>query len=156
MDSKLLSQLRDIHLPTAISWWPLAPGWYIIIALSMMIIAFFAIRYWRIWKFRQQAINAVTDLAHEFTQSQYAPSIIAKLNKLLKQMALTCSRNPSVASLYGQAWLEYLDQTGKTHAFTQGAGRLLISTPYQHQNAKNALPLFKLAEKWIRRQRRCK
>ena len=24
--------LRDLHLPDAISWWPLAPGWWLAIA----------------------------------------------------------------------------------------------------------------------------
>ena len=34
-----LDQLRDIHLPEPISWWPLAPGWWllIIIALALMV-----------------------------------------------------------------------------------------------------------------------
>ena len=25
--------LRDLHLPEAIGWWPLAPGWWVVIAL---------------------------------------------------------------------------------------------------------------------------
>ena len=25
--------LRDLHLPEAIGWWPLAPGWWVVVAL---------------------------------------------------------------------------------------------------------------------------
>ena len=28
--------LRDLHLPDAIGWWPLAPGWWVLIALSLL------------------------------------------------------------------------------------------------------------------------
>ena len=27
--------LRDLHLPEAISWWPLAPGWWLLIAFAV-------------------------------------------------------------------------------------------------------------------------
>ena len=28
--------LRDLHLPDAISWWPLAPGWWIVLGLALI------------------------------------------------------------------------------------------------------------------------
>jgi len=31
--------LRDIHLPDPISWWPIAPGWWMIIASVILVIA---------------------------------------------------------------------------------------------------------------------
>lgn len=31
-----LSQLRDIHTPDPISWWPLAPGWWILAGLIIL------------------------------------------------------------------------------------------------------------------------
>ena len=31
MQADSLAQLRDIQLPEPISWWPLAPGWWVLI-----------------------------------------------------------------------------------------------------------------------------
>ena len=37
--------LRDIHLPEAIFWWPLAPGWWILAGATLLfIIVFFVSR----------------------------------------------------------------------------------------------------------------
>ena len=35
-----LSQLRDIHTPDPISWWPLAPGWWILAGLVIIGLVF--------------------------------------------------------------------------------------------------------------------
>ena len=35
MDPKQIP-LRDLHLPEGIGWWPLAPGWWVVIALVMI------------------------------------------------------------------------------------------------------------------------
>lgn len=37
-----LAQLKDIHLPTPIGWWPLAPGWYILMGLILFLVIIFA------------------------------------------------------------------------------------------------------------------
>ena len=37
--------LRDLHLPDAIGWWPLAPGWWIVIAV-LAITALALLRKW--------------------------------------------------------------------------------------------------------------
>ena len=37
MDPELLP-LRDLHLPEMVGWWPLAPGWWFLIALAAAVI----------------------------------------------------------------------------------------------------------------------
>ena len=44
MNQDPLAQLRDIHLPEAIGWWPPAPGWWIL-ALLLLVSTVFSIRY---------------------------------------------------------------------------------------------------------------
>ena len=38
----LSEQLRDIHLPEAVSWWPLAIGWWVLGFLAIIAIAVLA------------------------------------------------------------------------------------------------------------------
>ncbi|MBT3527943.1 MAG: DUF4381 domain-containing protein, partial [Porticoccaceae bacterium] len=33
MQGDPLAELRGIHLPDPISWWPLAPGWWVLIVI---------------------------------------------------------------------------------------------------------------------------
>ena len=42
-----LAQLRDIHLPDGVAWWPPAPGWWLLLLLLAVIGAL-------IWRYRQQ------------------------------------------------------------------------------------------------------
>ncbi|MEM8682735.1 MAG: DUF4381 domain-containing protein [Pseudomonadota bacterium] len=30
--------IRDLHLPPEISWWPLAPGWWVILAIVAIVL----------------------------------------------------------------------------------------------------------------------
>ena len=40
----MLSQLAPLREPMAISWWPLAPGWWIVVALCIAMLT-----GWVIW-----------------------------------------------------------------------------------------------------------
>ena len=54
-----LSQLRDIHLPEPISPWPPAPGWWILLVLSILLIVgtgYSVARYLNSRKYRREAL----------------------------------------------------------------------------------------------------
>ena len=57
-----LAQLRDIHLPETVGLWPLAPGWWLLIALIIGALVT-GIIYWRRRyqsnAFKRQAINHI-------------------------------------------------------------------------------------------------
>ena len=55
-----LDQLRDIHLPEAIGWWPLAPGWWlliILVCLGLITLARLFLRRRQASAYRRQALQ---------------------------------------------------------------------------------------------------
>ena len=63
-NEELLEQLADIHLPIEISYWPPAPGWWL---LSLILIAgtgFMVRRYVRYRNHKKACNYALTQLEH--------------------------------------------------------------------------------------------
>lgn len=128
-------QLIDIHLPANPSAWPPAPGWWIIFALILSLLIFSLlklIRYRRL-KIRQKNILlALTGLEEKLKREQTTEAL-SEVNILLRRLALMHYPRQTIASLTGKNWLRFLDKSGDTKAFTQGAGRLLADVPYSLQ-----------------------
>jgi hypothetical protein len=75
---------------------------------------------------------------------------------LVKRTALAAFPRQAVASLSGTAWLEFLDHTGHTHAFTHGRGQLLPALSYDPHTAsrldtQDIEELFSVVSSWMRR-----
>ncbi|ARN76172.1 DUF4381 domain-containing protein [Oceanicoccus sagamiensis] len=144
-----LAQLRDIHLPDAISAWPPAPGWWLLLAIIIALLAFGSI-YWRNYlqrnRYRKHALHALVLLDRE-NPSDY----LQQLNRLLKQTALAGKPHSDIAGLSGQQWLSFLDTTGGSTDFSQGAAKALEYGPYTPQVSElNTTELQQIAEQWIK------
>lgn len=151
-----LSQLRDIHLPAPISWWPPALGWWILAALIVaVLIGLF------VWSRRRQRDgwrrSALAELARLRQQYAVHPTtahhIISELSVLLRRVAISCFPRAEVAMLSGEKWLAFLDRNmSKGATFQSESGRLLAVAPYLPHAAitPDALhTLFALCESWI-------
>ncbi len=125
-----LSQLRDIHLPAPVSWWPLAPGWYILIVLALLLGTWLL---WRIHKRKQQQRFQHAILAEFDRYWQQQPPAFAQINILLKRAAFIHHPRAMIAGLSSEAWLNWLDEQTRTQAYSQGEGRILLTGPYQRQ-----------------------
>ncbi|HJW47399.1 MAG TPA: DUF4381 domain-containing protein [Lysobacter sp.] len=113
--------LRDIHQPPAPSLWPPAPGWWLLLALVLVLFA--GAWYWHHRKLRKQrAIAKLFDAA--IAQSQSLPAQIAAMSELLRRAARR--RDAQADKLQGEAWLSFLDAGDPGRRFSQGAGRLLL------------------------------
>jgi len=147
-----LAQLRDIHVPQAISWWPLAVGWYMLIFLSLLVIVGLTIwsyNYWRMNRPRREVLEKLGKLKQQYAREEDRVAIAVEISTLLRRATLAMFPRSEVANLQSEAWLQFLDNTGNTKAFTQGAGRILITAPYQSQAKFAADELFAVIDDWI-------
>ncbi len=149
-----LRQLRDIHLPDPVGLWPLAWGWWVLIALlAGALLAGFI--YWRRHqrqrRYRQQAKAELGSAYREFRQNGATAVYLQQLSQILRRAALTAFPRKQVAGLKGDAWLEFLDQSlpGADAPFTQGEGRVLATGPYQPTPQADVKVPHRLAINWI-------
>jgi hypothetical protein len=150
-----LAQLRDIHLPEPVGWWPPAPGWWLLLAALLALFLLLSLwrRQARLRRWRREARTAISRLRQQHQQRpESGRAVVEQLSALLRRIAITRFPAVEVASLSGEAWLQFLDRPLKgSNAFQQGAGRLLAQAPYrsQHVNIREVEALLNLAERWL-------
>jgi hypothetical protein len=149
-----LAALRDIHLPGDPSWWPPAPGWWVLATL-LAALAFACARWLpRAWRRRGARRDALREL-EALRRHRVAPALVAELSVLLRRVAMSRDLRREVAGLSGESWLAYLDreapETAPPDAFRHGPGRCLASAPYGGPSPEDPGPLLDLVEAWIRR-----
>lgn len=146
-----LADLRDIHLPPNIEAWPPAPGWWILAAAIILLVIYacwYAYRTWQKSAYRREASRQLRQLFETHQHDQQA--FLLDYNTLLKRVALTTFPRDNVANLTGEAWVAFLDQTGKTREFTMGPGQVLIDGQYAPVTTVDIERLHALGQSWIK------
>ena len=84
-----LEKLRDIRLPEPIGWWPLAPGWWALIALAVLLLA--AGVTWTILRRRTRRFAALRELDGLRAQLKAGEraSVATDLAALVRRVALS-------------------------------------------------------------------
>lgn len=123
--------LRDIHLPAAVSWWPPAPGWWL---LAFGVVAGVTVLAWRLWRQRtrrrRQIRRELEQLSRDYRDGGDVSRLLQGLSALLRRAALSVDERARVASLTGADWLQYLDGEVDGRPFSKGPGRVLVIGPY--------------------------
>ncbi len=145
--------LRDIHLPEAVSCWPLAPGWWIIIGLVILIIAVTIVLYRRRKRYLSSPAYQ-SGLELEKLKQAYAINsddlqLIRTLSSLIRRVAISVYPRIDAASLSGERWLAFLDQVMPDQPFSKGPGQVLASGPYQTDVNIDANRMIELTKAWI-------
>lgn len=148
MDNEL-QQLKDIHLPQAISWWPLAPGWFVLLAVLCGLLIYLFYLFYQKTKQKYVVKYALTKLKRLAKEDPSDRNLAAEISTLIRRTALHYFNRTEIAGLTGQAWLEFLNRSGNTQQFTTAAGYLLIDAPYRKNNPSDLAPLFAIAETWL-------
>lgn len=136
----LIDLLAPVPEPDPVSMVPQTAGW---IWLGLVLLAVLAAIIWRIRIHRKK--NAYRRQALEELKTSSDPAGIAQI---LRRTALVAYPRANVASLNGDAWLVFLDNSYNGNGFSSGPGRLIADGPYQRDvEATNLAPL---ARKWIK------
>lgn len=154
MENNSLADLKDIHLPAPVSIFPLAPGWYIVLAVLLVIIILFILwqmrRASKQYKLKQVlALLAQIEAKAESSDVEQREEVLPEISILLKRVAREKFSELHPQNLFGEKWLQFLDRSGKTTEFTSGAGRILLDV-YKRQSLESPQELLGVVKNWLR------
>lgn len=115
----LQQQLRDIHLPEPVSWWPLAPGWWVLMVLGILILILLFVwlrRYLRNQRYRKLLREEHEAILSRWKTHQETTRYCQDVNVLLKRCIRKVSSpeiNEAALSQSGAAWLDAIEAISK-------------------------------------------
>lgn len=127
--------LRDIHLPEAVSWWPPAWGWWLLVLAVVLAagLAWWLLRRWparrRTASLRRQALRELDAVEADYRASGDPRAAVAALSMLLRRLALSVAPREQVAGLAGEPWLDWLRSRCDDPTFRELAA-VLAESPY--------------------------
>lgn len=128
--------LRDIRGLDPVSIWPLAPGWWLVLAaFVLLVLTLFAFRRMRVpalvgrrdW--RTDARRLLRDLRRRLPALD-GREAAGQFSELMRRIAMARASRDECAGLSGPAWLEWLSANDPVGFDWIEYGRLLIEVPY--------------------------
>ncbi len=163
-DPYSLDNLHDIVEPAAISWWPPATGFWILLALLLVWMIATGLRFWIRYRrnsYRREALVLLKQITPGLQPEQTRGSALAEVAVLLKRTALSTYPREDVAELSGEEWLAFLDRSGHTSRFSDGTAAILGNISWQPQaganlSDQNLKELINTVQHWINHHHRQK
>ena len=126
--------LRGLHVPEMIGWWPLAPGWWLVIGLivvGLVLLLRRAASRRNENAPRRHAIRELERSTTAFAEHGDTVRLGAEVSEILRRTMLAYAPRSEVAGLTGDAWLDWLDRDLRQPRFSKGPGRSLLDLPYR-------------------------
>jgi hypothetical protein len=134
-----LAQLGFVGIqePASVSWWPLAIGWWIVIAIIIGL----ALILYRLTSnktakpappvnYRKWALEELNTIEANYNQHVDNPLLAQEISQLLRRIVITESDAP-VAGLTGDQWLNALDVHFQLNEhFLSSTGKVLTESAY--------------------------
>lgn len=147
-----LAELRDIHLPEAIGFWPLAYGYWVLLLLALVGAALWYRRYRR-FDVHRAAEQHLNQLLLDYRHDSDAGKLAKAVNVLIRRTALSLKPRVEAASLTGAAWMSFVHNCAPDSGFvfSQDSQRVLTTGVYQKETSVNAEELIDECRRWIKR-----
>ena len=155
MTDPLELPLRDIHLPGEITFWPPAPGWWILMALVITAMVVGWLLYQRNRRYKLSATRMagvqLQEIITRYETDKDPVELLRQLSILLRRLSISLFPRTEVASLTGQDWLAFLDRQTRQDNFSTATGRLLCEAVYRREvRADEAELVLKYSQDWIK------
>jgi hypothetical protein len=125
-----LDQLKDIHLPDQIEQFQLAVGWWVLIALTVILVVYLILR----WQKKRKALFLLVPANIELdklAQSKADNKAMAELSALLKRVCLLYYPLHQVAALSGESWTQFINQQVGQEVFSKSQQQIFSQLTYQ-------------------------
>jgi Domain of unknown function (DUF4381) len=141
-----LDKLHDFYQPPPPAWIPQTIGWYELFAIAGLLILWLIIHSVRRWyanAYRREALRELEVARPE------------EFSALLKRTALSVWPREKVASLSGEAWLTFLNQTATGELFRESPSNRVEEPAFRGMplSGGDQQALRTATAEWIRRHR---
>ena len=143
--------LRDIHLPDAISWWPPAIGWWILLALIIAAFVFVPKLYRRMTYTPLNKVANITfqNIVTEYKKNNNESIFVIETSQFLRQTAMSYCGRDKVAQLTGDKWVQALNGITEQDYFSDKIKQTLVNAPYQKTISIDAEQLINTVQNWL-------
>jgi len=120
----MLKDFGEIVMPEDIAWWPIQPGWWVLLSIILITLGWYLYRRYRHWKrnaYRRLALKQLSTMTS-----------LRDMNGILKHAAVAAFPAEPIADLWGSEWIEYLNTKTRVPCFAGGDGdryQLLLTQP---------------------------
>jgi hypothetical protein len=146
-----LANLHPLREPALIGWWPVAPGWWLLLVLVLLCLAalgYILVRRYRATAYRRRALAQLQQLQQAYQDGGDASAYIGQTNALLKSVALISYPRRQVAASNGEEWLAFLNGSMKSTEQFQPA---FVTAAYQKACPElNMAQVHRAAQIWIK------
>ena len=155
---QLFELMQPLVEPLQIPFWPQTAGWKVLLLWFLIVSLMVCVRLTlnrQQNRYRRDALEELRTIAASVEDNTAAAAIAG----LLKRTALAAFPRSQVASLYGQAWADFLIDTSGNDPLVQSKALELATAAYRRRGAAyggggdDGAPLFEAAKRWIKQHR---
>jgi len=106
-----LDNLNDIIVPHTVGFFPLAPGWYIVLLLLVSLSFYFGYKQYKAYEKEQYRRDAEEEL--EALNDKNRENTIALLG-LAKRVGIVAYGRENIATIHGDSWWDFMEAHSKS------------------------------------------
>lgn len=152
---QMLEDLRDVHSPEAVGWWPIAPGWWILavlVVLAAVALVLFLRRRSRLSAYKKEALKLLEQAYQDWQEKSDANQYLGRCAEILRRVLLYRLGRAEVAQLTGNEWRSLLDNADGAR-LNDTSLDALVTQQYRPEPEFDAALLYEDLRQYIANQR---